>query len=251
MKSTKRSTKMKITQKQKAFLASIALLTASGGAYAGYQVYKAGTIPPVQLAHMVRVIDGDTFEVENGERVRLGDIDAPELGECGGDMASDELTELLTGKKLLLKKDVEDKDNFGRSVRFVNILNTTGDNIFVNRYLVENGYAKYANSKNNTYSKEIIKSESNAQARNAGIWKDCIATSTRSTARRQEPNVPPTNPKCDIKGNISAIGLGKIYILPHCANYDNTHIDPAKGEGYFCTEEEAMNAGFKKADGCR
>lgn len=242
---------MKITQKQKVFLASIALLTASGGAYAGYQVYKVGTIPPMQTAHMVRVIDGDTFEVENGERVRLGDIDAPELGECGADIAASELEKLLSGKTLLLKKDVEDKDNFGRSVRFVNILNQTGDNIFVNRYLVEMGLARYEKSKNNTYSKEIIKSESNAQAKSIGIWKDCLATTTRSTARRQEPNVPPSDPKCVIKGNISAIGLGKIYILPHCANYDATHIDPAKGEGYFCTEDEAVAAGFKKADGCR
>ncbi|HMS46479.1 thermonuclease family protein [Candidatus Microthrix sp.] len=49
--------------------------------------------------------DGDTLSVEvDGtlERVRLIGIDAPEHGECLADVASERLTELLSGGKVRL-----------------------------------------------------------------------------------------------------------------------------------------------------
>ena len=55
---------------------------------------------------------------------------------------------------------------------------------------------------------------------------------------------PPTN--CDIKGNISFDGE-KIYHLPGQEYYDDTNIDPAYGELWFCTEEEARANGWRKA----
>lgn len=62
------------------------------------------------------------------------------------------------------------------------------------------------------------------------------------------PTVTPTPgeaPCLDIKGNISATGE-KIYHMAGQANYMNTNIDK-EGEAYFCTEEEAQEAGFRKA----
>lgn len=247
----KKKSKKTYIPSRKTILATLAFIVASGGAYEGYSLYKGDIFTGVKLAHMTRMIDGDTFEVENGERVRLASINAPEQGECYAKEASEALENLLKGKTLRLQTDVEDKDNFGRSVRYVTVLNDVGDNIVVNRYMVENGYAKYASSKNILLKTEIVKAESRAQAENVGLWKDCPQDVARTTARRQELNVLPSDPKCVIKGNISSIGLGKIYILPHCANYGTAKIDPAKGEAYFCTEEEAEKNGFKKADGCR
>ena len=54
--------------------------------------------------------------------------------------------------------------------------------------------------------------------------------------------------KCDIKGNISG---DKIYHLPSCASYNRTEIDESKGEKWFCSEEEAENAGWRKAKNCK
>jgi endonuclease YncB( thermonuclease family) len=53
------------------------------------------------------------------------------------------------------------------------------------------------------------------------------------------------NPKgCRIKGNISAKGE-KIYHLPTDITYEATKIDASTGERYFCSEEEAVAAGWR------
>lgn len=50
--------------------------------------------------------------------------------------------------------------------------------------------------------------------------------------------------KCNIKGNISSKGV-KIYHRPGDPNYNGTKIDPKKGERWFCTEQEAQDAGWR------
>ncbi len=49
---------------------------------------------------------------------------------------------------------------------------------------------------------------------------------------------------CDIKGNINNKGE-KIYHVPGSPSYNNTKIDPEKGERWFCTEAEAQSNGFR------
>jgi hypothetical protein len=51
---------------------------------------------------------------------------------------------------------------------------------------------------------------------------------------------------CVIKGNISAIGE-RIYHLPGQRYYDETGINTSKGERWFCSEQEAVNAGWRKS----
>lgn len=52
---------------------------------------------------------------------------------------------------------------------------------------------------------------------------------------------------CVIKGNISVNTGNKNYHLPGMEDYENTIIDPSKGEKWFCTESEAIANGWKKA----
>lgn len=56
--------------------------------------------------------------------------------------------------------------------------------------------------------------------------------------------------KCLIKGNIGYNTGEKIYHLPGCEYYDATTIDERYGEKWFCTEKEAINAGWRKAYTC-
>lgn len=53
--------------------------------------------------------------------------------------------------------------------------------------------------------------------------------------------------RCNIKGNISYDTGEKIYHMPYQKWYDDTEIDANYGERWFCTEEEATNAGWRKA----
>ena len=55
------------------------------------------------------------------------------------------------------------------------------------------------------------------------------------------------DPACNIKGNISYSGGQRIYHVPGQHYYNDTRISAGKGERWFCTEEEARAAGWRKA----
>lgn len=60
-------------------------------------------------------------------------------------------------------------------------------------------------------------------------------------------SAPDTAPDaCAIKGNISRKGE-RIYHVPGQKHYHKTSISEGKGERWFCSEEEARNAGWRRA----
>lgn len=73
--------------------------------------------PPTYL--VVRVVDGDTVELGNGETVRLVGIDAPESGECGYDRATEKLVRLVERRRVTLGESDEDRDKYDRLLRYV------------------------------------------------------------------------------------------------------------------------------------
>jgi len=52
---------------------------------------------------------------------------------------------------------------------------------------------------------------------------------------------------CVIKGNVSVATGERIYHMPGQEYYDATIITPDKGERWFCTEAEALAAGWRRA----
>lgn len=58
---------------------------------------------------------------------------------------------------------------------------------------------------------------------------------------------PACNPNCVIKGNIAYDSGAKIYHLPGMKYYDETTINEDYGERWFCSEEDALEAGWRKA----
>ncbi|WP_244427740.1 hypothetical protein [Sinorhizobium fredii] len=54
-------------------------------------------------------------------------------------------------------------------------------------------------------------------------------------------------PGCDIKGNISYRSGEHIYHVPGQEYYSETRVDFLKGERWFCSEEAARAAGWRKA----
>jgi cold shock CspA family protein len=56
-----------------------------------------------------------------------------------------------------------------------------------------------------------------------------------------------TKPGCVVKGNISIARGDKLYHIPGMEDYDGTIIDSAKGERWFCSESEAITAGWRRA----
>jgi micrococcal nuclease len=120
-----------------------------------------------------RVVDGDTIELESGEKVRYIGINAPESVkpnspvECFGHEASAYDKQLVGGKRVRLEKDVSDRDKYGRLLRFVYL----EDGTLVNDTLVRDGYA-YASTFPPDVSRVNEFKQAQQEARNAerGLW---------------------------------------------------------------------------------
>ena len=76
----------------------------------------------------------------------------------------------------------------------------------------------------------------------------CLERTTVSPPQTQTIKQPIQN--CNIKGNVSYDTWERIYHLPWCPNYDDTKINSARWERWFCSEQEAINAGRRKAYNC-
>jgi len=202
------------------------------------------------LAQVVRVIDGDTIVVLiNGleYRVRYIGINTPETVdprkpvECFGREASQRNRELVEEKTVELEKDVSETDQYGRLLRYVWV-----DGEMVNAVLVSEGYAMVVTYPPDVkYQELFLELQRQALAEGQGLWSACLT-----------PTVcPPEGPICDfsdtcepvIKGNISKTTGEKIYHVPGGEFYDKTVIDEAAGERWLCTEQEAIDAGWRRS----
>jgi len=115
---------------------------------------------------VTRVIDGDTIEIEGGYYVRYLGIDTPEIGEPYYSEALETNRNLVGGKKLYLEGDVEDKDEYGRLLRYVWL-----DNTMVNGELVKLGYAySYSYPPNTKYQAYFLQLEKEAREQRLGLW---------------------------------------------------------------------------------
>ena len=234
-------------------LITVLSFVAAAGGYGGYEVYKTYDTYGANFEnrpHVVeRVIDGDTILIENDIRIRLLNINAPEQGTCYGEEAKEYLTKTLLGKEIVLQKDQTAKDSFDRLLRYVFIYeeDPEKDNLFVNSMLVENGYAKEAYTQpNRTYLAQIQADERQAKENNIGLWSSCPHAEETPTG---EEDSDPFSKECVIKGNITK-SYTKDYFLPGCPNYKRVKIDTRKGEQYFCSEEEAQEAGWERSAAC-
>ncbi len=117
---------------------------------------------------VTRIIDGDTAVIE-GESVRLLGIDADERGEPCYNQARERLEELVLDREVLLESDTEDKDMYGRYLRFLFL---EGDNI--NLRMVGEGLAVARFSPGNEkYKNVVIAAERQARENRIGCkWEN-------------------------------------------------------------------------------
>lgn len=121
-----------------------------------------------------RVVDGDTFETDTKLKVRLIGVNTPETVKPGspvqpyGKEASAFTKKQLTGKNVLAFTDVEDKDKYGRLLRYIFL---EGESVMFNEVLVREGYANTMTiAPNVMFSKRFVKVEREAREKNRGLW---------------------------------------------------------------------------------
>lgn len=127
---------------------------------------------------VTRVADGDTLTLHDGRRIRLVQIDAPEVTEreCYADEARRALERLApigTQVSPRLDPDLDIRDTNGRLLAYV-----FRDGVNANLRLVETGAAApyFYRRERGRYADELMASARRAQAAGRGLWGACPGT---------------------------------------------------------------------------
>jgi endonuclease YncB( thermonuclease family) len=172
---------------------------------------------------VTRVIDGDTVVLSNGVHVRLIGIDTPEKNTCFAGEATKLAENLLLGQKITLTTDIDNLDQFGRTLGYL----TTEDGTLINLKLLQLGAGEYfLDNQNSKYQKEFIAAATTAHDQKLGMWKNCGP--------------------CDVKGNYDIHGK-RYYHLPSFRHYNQVVVNLDKGDRWLCGEDLARKAGYTKA----
>lgn len=124
------------------------------------------TVEEIQNPIVTFVVDGDTIEINSGERVRLIGIDAPESGSPYYSESRNKLSELVLNKQVKLEKDISDKDRYGRLLRYIYM-----GSLFVDLEMVRQGYATvYTYPPDIKYSEQFLSVEQQARTQKLGLW---------------------------------------------------------------------------------
>lgn len=146
--------------------------------------------PPAQV---IRIVDGDTIEVQADDqraRLRYIGMDTPERGAPFFSQATEANRRLVQGQLLVLERDVSNLDRYARLLRYV----YRQDGLFVNAELVRQGWARAANyPPDERYRTRFAELEQEARAAKRGIWADVTPTATPS-APTPTPNAPTPTP---------------------------------------------------------
>lgn len=181
----------------------------------------AGTVVPA-LA-VARVIDGDTIALENGKRVRLLQIDAPEAGgECFAAKSTNELRSALpAGTEVRLRADsrLDRTDRYGRLLRYVFAGSSN-----VNLMLVKRGAAApyFYFGERGRYATTLMTAARSAKNAKRGLWGACRGTQLDpnhqvDAVRELPPPPPPPEPTQAANCHPSYKG---VCLDPNASDYD-------------------------------
>lgn len=211
-------------------------------------------------AKVIRVVDGDTIEVEmdgKTEKVRFIGVDTPETKhpskpvEAYGKEASAYTESKLAGKTVFLELDVQERDKYGRVLAYVWLEDPTEISDaevrakMFNAHLLLNGYAQLLTIPPDVkYSNEyFVKYQTEARDNDKGLWAIVVTTMTTeklvitTTTEKQAPAAATF---------IGSVNSDK-YHYPWCASAKQ--IKP-ENEVWFSSAVDAQNNGYVPCKRC-
>lgn len=187
---------------------------------------------------------GDTLRVD-GTTVKLAGIEAPDRDQscqrvgarawpCGR-AAAEALAKLVRGKDISC--DLGKLDGAGNQLATCRL----GDADIADQ-LVRNGHVFADTGLFATYAS----AESAARNAKSGVWSGEIERPSAYRAKRWEEAKRSAPEGCPIKGQVAS--GARVYVLPWSSSYERIKIRASRGERWFCSEKEAIEAGWKPVE---
>ena len=192
---------------------------------------------------VIGISDGDTFTLLTPDKqqfkIRLAEIDAPESGQPYGNKSKQALSDLIFGKDVRVV--VQTTDRYGRTVGrpYVGSLDVSAEMV---RMGAAWAYREYLRDQ------LLLTLEADAKSNQRGIWSLSEASIPPWEWRSGLNNAVKRDDNCNIKGNINSKG-DRIYHAPGSRSYGATRINESSGERWFCTEGDAIAAGWRAPRG--
>ena len=220
-----------------------------------------GVVPSQAVLKVAKIYDGDTVTMADGMKIRLLQIDAPELAEneCFAKESKTALVNLLAKKgTITLKADPASAsfDRYGRALRYIFV-----GKLNVNLEMIKIGAAApyFYQGEKGVYSAAMLKAAQDAKFYKVGLWKTCPGTQlvpTKAITTYKAVGTPVASPTstlviapspstgCDLNyagcvplyppdlncSDIKALGLAPVTVIgkdPHKLDGD--------GDGKACT----------------
>lgn len=139
--------------------------------YIGYLRALVSIFAKDNRVTVLRVVDGDTIHLSNGEKVRFIGVDTPEVkhptkkAEAHGKAASAFTRKLVEGRRVRLLR-VPDKDKYGRTLAYV----YTTEGVLINRELIRQGLGRAYIKFKFDMKDDFLKAEAEAKSARRGMW---------------------------------------------------------------------------------
>jgi len=143
--------------------------------FIAYPIHASPESSECKFQTVLKVVDGDTFEISDGTKVRLLGVDTPEILDPRKDVqwfaveASKKLKEWIEGKTVCMKQErdkTQEMDKYGRLLRYV----WKTDGFFINAELIKQGYGFAYTKFPFQYLESFRKYEKDARENNRGLW---------------------------------------------------------------------------------
>jgi len=207
-----------------------------------------GALPPSEapsLTGRATALTGDTLRL-SGKKVALDGIEAPDIGQvcdregdrpskwrCGSE-AKEALAALVRGRRVTCEIVATAESGLSTARCATGESDLAAKLVSAGKVFATGGFmGAYAGL------------ESDAADRKLGLWAGEPERPADWRARRWDEARRTAPDGCPIKGRVRS--GARTYVLPSSPSYDSIELKPARGERWFCSEDEARDAGWSSA----